>query len=391
MIQISDVKHSFFAWIDKAVTDKHLHSGNAKYMKEKFGKTIEQATAQTIQKEQENFTAWLDKIEKQGHVTKGNVSHTKKKIATLLSQLSWPSTAQASSNSAKKSSNVELEIFQDWADKAKKQGHFTEGNVTRIKSKAQELFTKHATATAAKEFMNWAQRAERDGHFTSGNVQHMQAKMDQLFPAAGHSSPSQSSSSQSSSSHNASSNNSSSSAPQPASVSSVAQRDGFLYFYNQNNALTAFLGNFYPCSITYNGLTFSCSEAAFQAAKFNHMPSLQQALCKLDGDGAWRYAQKHKAQQRNDWLQVNVTEMKNILLEKFKDPALKKLLVETGDAYLVEHTPVKGRDVFWADDCDGTGKNMLGQLLMQVRQECGGHGLTAAPQKYQQFIQGKKT
>ena len=38
----------------------------------------------------------------------------------------------------------------------------------------------------------------------------------------------------------------------------------------------------------------------------------------------------------------------------------------TGDAKLIEHTR---NDKYWADAGDGSGKNMLGILLMKVREE----------------------
>jgi N-glycosidase YbiA len=50
--------------------------------------------------------------------------------------------------------------------------------------------------------------------------------------------------------------------------------------------------------------------------------------------------------------------------------ALRDILVGTGDAAIVEHTT---RDRYWGDGGDGTGTNMLGRLLMRVRDE-----LTAA-------------
>jgi N-glycosidase YbiA len=41
-------------------------------------------------------------------------------------------------------------------------------------------------------------------------------------------------------------------------------------------------------------------------------------------------------------------------------------LLETGDACIVEHT---ARDRYWADGGDGSGRNMLGRLLMRVHDE----------------------
>jgi hypothetical protein len=44
----------------------------------------------------------------------------------------------------------------------------------------------------------------------------------------------------------------------------------------------------------------------------------------------------------------------------------REILLNTGEATLVEHTR---NDSYWADGGDGSGRNILGKLLMQVRQE----------------------
>ena len=41
------------------------------------------------------------------------------------------------------------------------------------------------------------------------------------------------------------------------------------------------------------------------------------------------------------------------------------MLIKTGDRKLVEHSP---RDSYWGDGPDGKGLNMLGKLLMRVRE-----------------------
>ncbi|MFR3747673.1 NADAR domain-containing protein [Streptococcus sp.] len=41
-------------------------------------------------------------------------------------------------------------------------------------------------------------------------------------------------------------------------------------------------------------------------------------------------------------------------------------MLATGDGILIEHTR---NDDYWADGGDGSGKNKLGLLLMQVREE----------------------
>ena len=49
-----------------------------------------------------------------------------------------------------------------------------------------------------------------------------------------------------------------------------------------------------------------------------------------------------------------------------QNPEISKELLATGDAILIEHTR---NDDYWADGGDGSGKNKLGLLLMQVREE----------------------
>lgn len=57
--------------------------------------------------------------------------------------------------------------------------------------------------------------------------------------------------------------------------------------------------------------------------------------------------------------------MSEALVHKFtQNQALMKVLLATGDAEIYEHTST---DSYWGDGGDGTGKNMLGQLLMDLR------------------------
>jgi N-glycosidase YbiA len=48
---------------------------------------------------------------------------------------------------------------------------------------------------------------------------------------------------------------------------------------------------------------------------------------------------------------------------------LRKMLLDTKDSKLVEHT---NNDKYWADGGDGSGKNRLGTLLMKLRDELRG-------------------
>ena len=45
---------------------------------------------------------------------------------------------------------------------------------------------------------------------------------------------------------------------------------------------------------------------------------------------------------------------------------LRAILLGTGDVRIVEHTT---NDSYWGDGGDGSGRNRLGEILMQVREE----------------------
>jgi ribA/ribD-fused uncharacterized protein len=70
---------------------------------------------------------------------------------------------------------------------------------------------------------------------------------------------------------------------------------------------------------------------------------------------------------RKDWEEVKDSMMWKAVWTKFNQhPRLAAMLIETGDAEIVEHTE---NDAYWGDGGDGKGLNRLGQILMQVRAE----------------------
>jgi ribA/ribD-fused uncharacterized protein len=69
----------------------------------------------------------------------------------------------------------------------------------------------------------------------------------------------------------------------------------------------------------------------------------------------------------DNWNDAKIVVMYDALLAKFtQHKYLEELLLETGDCVLVEHSK---KDSYWGDGGDGSGENMLGRLLMIVRDE----------------------
>lgn len=70
---------------------------------------------------------------------------------------------------------------------------------------------------------------------------------------------------------------------------------------------------------------------------------------------------------RGDWELMKDTTMELALFAKFtQHHDLKKALLKTGESQIIEHTR---NDNYWGDGGDGSGRNMLGQLLMKVRKK----------------------
>lgn len=70
---------------------------------------------------------------------------------------------------------------------------------------------------------------------------------------------------------------------------------------------------------------------------------------------------------RRGWVEdgLNIMAMEDVLLAKFSQYRyLKQLLLGTGDAKLIEDSPI---DSFWGVGADGRGRNELGKALMKIR------------------------
>jgi ribA/ribD-fused uncharacterized protein len=125
----------------------------------------------------------------------------------------------------------------------------------------------------------------------------------------------------------------------------------------------AFLSNFWPCRVEFEGMTFPGVEQAFQAAKALD-PVERRRFTELSPVAAKRLGRK--VQLRRDWQEVKVDIMRRCLQSKFADPELRAKLLATGERQLAEGN--RWGDRFWGV-CRGSGQNMLGVLLMELRNE----------------------
>ena len=139
-------------------------------------------------------------------------------------------------------------------------------------------------------------------------------------------------------------------------------------FYSSRGSFGCF-SNFSRHKVKLDGKLWQTSEHYYQAQKFSgvknggkHMKDVFKAKGPMEAANVGR---DRKRPMRKDWDSVKDGVMYKVVYAKFtQHESLQKVLLNTGDAVLVEHTE---NDSYWGDGGDGSGKNMLGQTLMRVR------------------------
>jgi ribA/ribD-fused uncharacterized protein len=139
-----------------------------------------------------------------------------------------------------------------------------------------------------------------------------------------------------------------------------------IHFYSTRDAYGCF-SNFSAHGIQLKGVWWPTSEHYFQAQKFAGTPHEEQVRLAKSPKQAAEMGRERSRPLRGDWEQVKDDVMREAVLQKFLTHAdIQQTLLSTGDEELVEAT---SNDYYWGCGTNGTGKNMLGKILMEVRAE----------------------
>lgn len=125
------------------------------------------------------------------------------------------------------------------------------------------------------------------------------------------------------------------------------------------------LSNFGAGDVWYEGREYPTREHAYQAAK-TYDPDLRLECAALSTPGkAQRWGQKIELIPDWEWSRTQVmrTVVRNCFL---RHESLREKLQGTGNQFLVERNT--WGDTFWGV-CAGNGRNRLGQILMDLREE----------------------
>jgi len=145
--------------------------------------------------------------------------------------------------------------------------------------------------------------------------------------------------------------------------------DDFYCFYRSNDRFS----NFYPVKIFVDGIEYNSVEHCFQCAKASTQEDFMKVYYAKTASAAKR--EGRKITLRSDWEQIKNNVMYNCLFVKFSKEPFRTALYNTIGKYIVEASPTDG---YWGAKSNVNsiylnrnfpGKNMLGQLIMKLRDE----------------------
>lgn len=149
-------------------------------------------------------------------------------------------------------------------------------------------------------------------------------------------------------------------------------------FYRANERPYGILSNLYRREIEFEGRIFPTSEHAYQAGKaikpavrewIQAAPSPSLAAMAAHGLYTWDVVP--------DWATIKFDRMRAVLRAKFtQHPDLAEVLISTGAKRLVEAGTVNNAvNRLWGE-VNGKGENMLGVMLMEVRDQLASGALS---------------
>lgn len=157
----------------------------------------------------------------------------------------------------------------------------------------------------------------------------------------------------------------------------MRETNEFVFFWGADEIYS----NFYPESFTHQGIRFKWSEQGVMYRKAMFFGAERIANMILEANSAYQCKQLGRSTEipfvESQWTEVREQIYKEVLLDKFSNPKLKRKLLATGSKHLVEASPYDkiwgirlAEDHPFAEQPDKwQGLNLLGKVLMEVREE----------------------
>lgn len=127
--------------------------------------------------------------------------------------------------------------------------------------------------------------------------------------------------------------------------------------------------NFSSFQVEWRGKLWPTSEHAYQAARYQQVKTeyYEQIRTLKSAQEAYEFMRHNRTAERPNWFDEKRGVMKDIVRHKLQQHAyVRKKLLETGDAIIIEDSPV---DPYWGWGPDRQGRNELGKIWMELRKE----------------------
>ncbi len=155
----------------------------------------------------------------------------------------------------------------------------------------------------------------------------------------------------------------------------AASKQAEIPFYRSNEKPYGAFSNLFRRSMIFEGREFPTAEHAYQAGKARKesvrewiLSAPSPSLVAMAAHGLYTW------DINPNWSKTKFSRMREVLRAKFtQHEDLKALLLATGEARLVEAGRTDNLVNRTWGEVNGKGLNMLGVLLMEVREELRGH------------------
>lgn len=141
-----------------------------------------------------------------------------------------------------------------------------------------------------------------------------------------------------------------------------------IYFYSTTDQHGCF-SNFSRHGFELDGKYWKTSEHYFQAQKFAGTDYEEKVRIAQTPKDAANLGRRRDFPLREDWESVKEEVMHRAVLKKFQTHKdIQAILLATGNEDIIENAP---GDYYWGCGKDGSGKNRLGIILMEIREQLG--------------------
>ncbi|HKT26803.1 NADAR family protein [Dyella sp.] len=178
----------------------------------------------------------------------------------------------------------------------------------------------------------------------------------------------------------------------PKKSAKAASKQADIPFYRSNEKPYGAFSNLFRRAMVFEGREYPTAEHAYQAGKARKesvrewiLSAPTPSLVAMAAHGLYTW------DITPDWSRTKFDRMRNVLRAKFtQHEDLKELLLSTGSSRLVEVGRTDNLVNRTWGEVNGKGLNMLGVLLMEVREEIRGHSKLQAKATSKKAKQSKQ-